>query len=324
MTGGARPRHGGATDSAADGDRPRAEGTAAERAAPRPVDRLLAAYWVLAATALLFPHRPAAWPVLVLVHAAAVALALRLGPAGALTARLSVGAPRLARGFADWYPLLLIPLLYSELPLLNRAVFDGAYFDPLILEIEQAVFAAQPSRDWARAFPVRWLSEVLHGAYLSYYLIIYVPPLLLFLGGRRAAFRQMVLTVMLTFTAHYLFFIFFPVQGPRYLFPPPAGGIESGSLYQLTHALLQAGSSQGAAFPSSHVGVAVAQTIACARLLPVLAPVVGLLAAGLAVGAVYGGFHYAIDAVVGALLGAGMAALAARVGERAHPRHDEG
>ncbi|HUH12889.1 MAG TPA: hypothetical protein VMK65_07250, partial [Longimicrobiales bacterium] len=140
------------------------------------MDRLLALYWVLAATALLFPHRPGGWPLLLGAHAAGVALALRLGPAGALTARISAGAPRMARVLADWYPLLLIPLLYSELPQLNQAVFDGAYFDPLILELEQAIFGGQPSRAWAATWPLLWLSELLHGAYLSYYPIIYVPP----------------------------------------------------------------------------------------------------------------------------------------------------
>lgn len=287
---------------------------------PGPVDRLLAAYAVLAAAALLFPHRPSTWPLILAAHGAAIALALRLGPAGRLTAWAMRSAPRAGRIVADWYPLLLIPLLYSELTLLNRAVFDGAYFDPLILRVEEAVFGGQPSVEWARSWPVIWLSEALHGAYLSYYPIIYVPPFLLYLSARREAFRQMVLAVMLTFTAHYLFFIFFPVQGPRYLFAPPTGGIEAGALYQLTHALLQAGSSQGAAFPSSHVGVAVAMTLVCARLLPRLAPVVGLLATGLALGAIYGGFHYATDAVAGALLGAAMAAVAARGVERTEPR----
>src|SRR5690606_37794492 len=101
--------------------------------------------------------------------------------------------------------------------------------------------------------------------------------------------------------------------GPRYLFPAPLGGIEGGVFYQLAHRVLETGSAQGSAFPSSHVGVSVAQTLCVARFMPRLAWPVGALTLGLAVGAVYGGFHYAIDAVIGAALGALVVLLAPRV-----------
>jgi membrane-associated phospholipid phosphatase len=74
-------------------------------------------------------------------------------------------------------------------------------------------------------------------------------------------------------------------------------------MYQLAHHVLEAGSSRGAAFPSSHVGVSAAQAVNAFVLLPWLAPFVALLVAALAAGAVYGGFHYAIDASTGLLLG---------------------
>jgi membrane-associated phospholipid phosphatase len=93
------------------------------------------------------------------------------------------------------------------------------------------------------------------------------------------------------------------VQGPRYLFDPPGGVIANGFLYQLTHTVLEAGSSQGAAFPSSHVGVSVTQTLLMIRYMPRLAPLIGVLTLGLALGAIYGGFHYAIDAAAGLALG---------------------
>jgi membrane-associated phospholipid phosphatase len=69
--------------------------------------------------------------------------------------------------------------------------------------------------------------------------------------------------------------------------------------YQLAHRILEAGSSRGAAFPSSHVGVSFAQTAMCFVALRRWAPLLAVLSTGLAVGAVYGGFHYATDAVAG-------------------------
>jgi membrane-associated phospholipid phosphatase len=125
-----------------------------------------------------------------------------------------------------------------------------------------------------------------------------------------------VFALMLGFFVHYLCFIYFPVQGPRYLFPPPGGEAAGGFFQALAHRVLEAGSAQGAAFPSSHVGVSVVQTLVAARFLPRLAPLLALLTLGLALGAVYGGFHYAIDAVVGALLGVAVFVIAAPLQRR--------
>jgi membrane-associated phospholipid phosphatase len=268
-----------------------------------PLDRLFAAYMTVAAAALLFPDRPSTWPLLLALHALVVVLAWPAPAVERAAGGLSADTRRRFRTIADWLPLLLIPVLYSELAVLNVAVHGGRYFDELVIGWEQASFGGQPSRDWAAALPVTAISEPLHAAYLSYYFIIFVPPLLLFLRGRRDAFRFGVFALMLSFFLHYLFFIYFPVAGPRYLFPAPAGDIAGGFFYRLAHRILEAGSSQGAAFPSSHVGVSVTQTLVAARFLPRLAPVLAMLTLGLALGAVYGGFHYLIDAVAGLVLG---------------------
>lgn len=282
-----------------------------------PTDRLWGAYLLISAAALLFPHREAGWLVLLTLHVAAGTALLVSRP---LTEAADGWALR-ARAALDWLPLLLIPALYTELAPLNRAVHDGRYFDSWIIAAERALFGGMPSSEWAAAVPRLWLSEPLHAAYLSYYFIIFVPPFVLYLRGRTEAFRYAVFSLLLTFFAHYLFFIYLPVQGPRYLFPAPQGELASGWFYQLAHRVLEAGSAQGAAFPSSHVGVSVAQTIITWQLLRSLVVPTALLTVGLALGAVYGGFHYATDALAGAVLGiACMAAaptLYARLGARA-------
>lgn len=257
----------------------------------------------------MFPARPAFWPLLALIHLVAAALGLGFGPARSLWNRFALRFPRTAMSIGDWYPLVLVPAIYMELAVLNQAVFGGRYFDNVIIRWEQAVFHTQPSRTLAPAAPFRPLSEVLHAAYLSYYLIVMAPPVILALQRRWAEFREMVFTVMFAFFAHYLFFVYFPVQGPRYLFPPPGSGQAEGPAFRLAHEVLQAGSSQGSAFPSSHVGVSVAQAANMLRFLPRLAPLVIVLTLGLGTGAVYGGFHYAIDALAGLALGTACAVI---------------
>lgn len=286
-------------------------GAARADEAPWPVvgatDRLFAGWMILTGALLVLPGRPSNWAAMGASHAAMVWLIL--GGPGALALRAAVArvAPRFARFVHGWYPLVLIPLLYSELEPLNIAVHGGRMFDPLIIAIEGAIFGGQPSSEWAAAMPWLPLSEALHAAYLSYYFIMYLPALAIWIRGTRTEFRQAVFTILLGFLTHYVFFIFFPVEGPRYRNPAPGGGIENGALYQLTHRLLESGSSRGAAFPSSHVGASAAVAVATLRVLPRTGVFLAFLTAGVALGAIYGGFHYAIDAVIGAALGAAVA-----------------
>jgi membrane-associated phospholipid phosphatase len=253
--------------------------------------------------ALAFPFRPAVWPLLAFAHLAAVALGFGLTPARQAWRLFSARLPAAARFIGDWYPLVLLPALYLELAILNHAAFGGRYFDATIIGWEQAMFRGQPSRTMAPAAPFRWLSEPLHLAYLSYYFIVLVPPIVLGVQRRWDAFRAAVFTLMLGFFAHYLFFVYFPVQGPRYLFAPPGGDAVAGPVTRLAHGVLEAGSSQGSAFPSSHVGVSVVQCANAFRFFPRFAPLLVTLTLGLGLGAVYGGFHYAIDTLAGLALG---------------------
>lgn len=282
----------------------------------RPVDRLLGGYLLLTAGFLAFPTRPDAWPAILAAH---VVLGAFLLLGGAQTVR-RWSAPDGARGgrpgrravqvAAAWYPLLLMPFLYRELPWLIQAAWGGEFFDGVVMGWEEWLFGHQPSLTLAASWDLMPLSEALHLAYLAYYPVIYFLPAALFLRGSDEAFLDTVFAVMLGFTVAYVAYVAFPVQGPRYLFPAPAGEIAGGPLYRLTHMVLETGSSRGAAFPSSHAAVAVIQAINARRHLPSWAPALWITAAGLSIGAVYGRFHYGVDIIAGVVLGM-MAGLAA-------------
>jgi membrane-associated phospholipid phosphatase len=265
--------------------------------------RFSAGYLVVALIPLILT-KPTGWSVAWLVgHLAALVWFANVGRSTPESAR----PPRSRWSFAaDWAPLLLIPFAYAELPQLNQ-VFSNVYYDAWILGFEQSAFGADPSADWAGAFPVPWFSELVHLSYLSYFPLIYVPPLAYYLRGDRRAFFTASAAVMLTFFACLVVFVFLPVQGPRYLRPAPVG-IPSGPIRSMVLWVLEGGSSRGAAFPSSHVAVAVAQVAVMARFYPRSSAPLALLTLGLALGAVYGGFHYATDAVVGAVVGLVVAA----------------
>lgn len=195
-----------------------------------------------------------------------------------------------------WLPLLVGPFLYVEL----RWLIEGAgrtHTDELMRDWERSLFPSNPSRTLALSWPSSWVSEPLHAAYLSYYGLVYVPPALLWLKGRRRDFSLTLLALTTVYAACFVAYVLMPVDGPRFLFGPsqaPSGPFRSAALR-----LLEAGSSRGTAFPSSHVAASVVAAICALRFQPRIGAVTLLLALGVAIGAVYGGFHYAVDVVAG-------------------------
>ncbi len=234
--------------------------------------------------------------------------ALVLFPAALVLAALA--APRLRRrgGVAqfvgDFYALILAVFMYTAIGVLNRAA--GVSHDLLVQRWEQALFRGQPSFEWIRAQPWPWLSWPLHAAYLSYYLILAGAPLGLLVSGRRQAAREAATLIMCAFYVCYSAFAFFPVAGPRYVFPLAHNAATATLPARLTQQLLNSASAWGTAFPSSHVAAALVASLAAWRGWRPLGAVLIPAAVLLALGTVYGQFHYAVDAIAGALVAAGI------------------
>ncbi|MBA3673112.1 MAG: phosphatase PAP2 family protein [Gemmatimonadaceae bacterium] len=238
------------------------------------------------------------------------ALARADGPVLPLAAHLFVLAivsvARISRGQSvrvvrDWVAPLCGPFLYLEM----RWVVAGTgrpHMDALVAVWEEQLFPSDPSRTLASRYPVPWLSELLHAGYLAYYALVALPPLLLYLRGRRSAYAETVLALTLTYVACFVAFALFPVDGPRFLHGPAAA--PAGMARSLVLALLEHGSSRGTAFPSSHVAATVVATLLALRLQPCTGRVMVPLSAALILGTVYGGFHYGVDALAGLVLGA--------------------
>jgi len=153
----------------------------------------------------------AGWYWLLTAHALIVVLVL-LAPAARR-------AGPLGRFVGDWYPMLLLGGLYAEVGVVN--VDLGFQYDQVIQRLELWVFGSQLSYRWIREMPNPVLSWVLHTCYLAYYAILYASPLGLWISGRRDAARRTIFAVMVTFYFCYVFFLFFPVAGPRYTTMPP-------------------------------------------------------------------------------------------------------
>jgi membrane-associated phospholipid phosphatase len=283
---------------------------------------MLAAY--LAATllpAMLAARSGAGGPLLVLVAHGATLTLLML-----LLRRVDGGVSPVRRWTIMLAPLIAIPLLYAELPTLMAGLRDG-YLDAIVQPWEYAMFGGDtPARTLAPAIHRTMgagagtaLSELLFASYLSYYLIIYVPPILLLLRKQYEIYNLTLAGMMAAFLVCYLAFVVFPVEGPRYIWPAPDGDMH-GPIRALTLRVVEAGSSRGAEFPSSHVAVAVAQSVMAWRWQPGIGRVMAVATVLLSVAVIFAGFHYAVDVLAGAVVGAAIGSAATRFGATRIPR----
>jgi membrane-associated phospholipid phosphatase len=206
----------------------------------------------------------------------------------------------------DTYPLWALPFFYHEVRVLDRLIWSG-FFDPTVMGWEKAIFGLYPSLHLHEWLPNRLFNEFFHFSYFAYYFLVPILGLWLYLRGREELCRVFGTTILLTFFTCYIIYIFFPVAGPYYVFPP--SGNSTGFFPPLVHRILESGASKGAAFPSSHVAASIVVFCMALRFDRRLAGLMGVIAAGILVGTVYGGFHYAIDALVGLVLGVSLALL---------------
>ena len=230
---------------------------------------------------------------------------------------------RIGRLLHDIYPLVLLGAFYTELGILSHAFgyAEVLAHDGIVQGWEAALFGGQPSFDWIRAQPSVFWSGLLHLAYLSYYPIIYVPPLLLLAAARPEDARTVIFATMTAFVICYVVFATFPVAGPNYAFVHPTGAVREVWSARVVYGLLNAGSAMGTAFPSSHVAATMA---AVGALWLVWRPsfwVVLVPAVLLAISTVYCQMHYAVDAAAG-LAVAGIAGAITRRTRVARPAPD--
>ena len=227
----------------------------------------------------------------------------------------------------EFLPVLLFPGLYRATGSLNQ-LFQRGYADGFFESWDVGLFGFSPGVRFMAAFPLPWLSELLHAAYFSYYLMVVGVGVALWWRSR-SEFRHYVAVLSFVFYACYVVYLFLPVVGPRRHELELAGAMNPGAVVAEVPAAVQAGffyqlmaiiyrlfEAPGAAFPSSHVAVALLTLHFTWRYLPRFRVIhlVAVVLLGLAT--VYGRYHYVVDVVAGALV----AAVLVPVGNRLYAR----
>jgi membrane-associated phospholipid phosphatase len=214
----------------------------------------------------------------------------------------------------QFYPVLLYPLLYRETGALNQMFFTG-FLDPLFHRIDERIFGFAPAFRFMTTFPSAVVSEVFYAAYFSYYIMIFGVGLALFLRSR-AQFQHYISVVSFVFYVCYLVYIFLPVVGPRIYYPDLAGitlpagdvpaivpefpaAVQAGPFFTIMAVIYRNFEAPGAAFPSSHVAVALVTVYFSFHYLRGIRWVHLAVAILLCCATVYCRYHYAVDVAAG-------------------------
>ena len=258
-------------------------------------------------------------------------------PQGMLMGRFLILAGTFALIFAyTKYPsrFMVLVRMVSQMCLLNYWYPDTFEFnrifpnlDHLLASLEFNVFGCQPALLFEQALSGDIWREAFNMGYWLYYPMITVVTLYYFFKYPAKVGRCSFI-IMAVFFMHYLIYIFLPVAGPQFYFPVIGEAAASSGVYEsigdyfnlhpqvsiaqegrgvffteLVNIAQRAGERPTAAFPSSHIGVAVVVMIlafkAGKRLFLVFLPFFVLLCCA----TVYIKAHYLVDAIAGFISG---------------------
>ncbi len=213
----------------------------------------------------------------------------------------------------QWYPVIFYTMMYEEVGRLCHIIFPN-FLDPFFVRIEKWIFAGHmPGLELQSLFPHPLIKEIMYFAYFSYYLLPFFVAVTIYMKRLYREFADAIFTVSLTFYFCYLFFIIFPVAGPRFVFPGVEMSVSSGFFPALVHLILENAEIMGGAFPSSHVAIALIVLFLTYKYIKKARIPVTIIVILLMISTVYGHFHYAVDVFAGIIVAVVFYLIAPRV-----------
>jgi len=210
---------------------------------------------------------------------------------------------RLLHFLRHWYLVFTLILIYWNVGNFIHLIFPS-HFDYLIISFEESMFGIPPNI-WIQRYVNPFLTEVMQLSYAVYWFVIPVGAGIFYFNRRYRECEYLLFFTFGTFFLSYLFFIFVPVAGPRFMMIDQIY-VEYKGLFLtgLFRSLVEGSGLKGGAFPSSHVAVAVVILIFVWKYYPNIGKW-GFLPAvvALSLSTVYGQYHYITDMIAGLIMG---------------------
>jgi membrane-associated phospholipid phosphatase len=199
-------------------------------------------------------------------------------------------------------------LYFTECIWLSQLMFNGASFDWIFANIDFRIFGYQPAIQFPRYFQqYRIINELFFFSYFFYYGLVATGVWILFIRKRYQEAIRTLFIISVSFFIMYVWFIFFPVKGPKYYFAELNRMWYTnfrGFLFtKVMKGLFNNTNLGGATFPSSHVALALIAFILNWRYNRYLVPVYLPLTILLFISTIYLYAHYFIDIPAGIVTG---------------------
>ncbi len=212
----------------------------------------------------------------------------------------------------DFFRVFAIQAFYifyfTEVIHISQYLFGGRSLDSWFAWIDEALFGFQPAVQFPHEFRnIPWLTELFFFSYFFFYALITAGWWILYLRGKRNQAIRCLFIISASFAILYLWYIVFPVQGPKYfiisLHRRWYSDFEGYLFTRIMTGIFQGANLAGAAFPSSHVAISVLALILNAKYNRFLLPVFVPLTVTLGLSTVYIYAHYAVDSIAGVFVG---------------------
>ncbi len=226
--------------------------------------------------------------------------------AGLLAAVLLLARTRAAAGplgfLRDWLPVAVVVALYLALQPVIEAL-NPERWDAALAAADARWLAALGEAWFGLLGRPAWLTDLLYGAYASFYLL----PVSVAGAARRwrgpAAFERVVLALLLCFYLSYAGYFLWPALGPRVARAAEATALGGGALSGLVRDFLASAEATTLdAFPSGHTAVSLLSAALGTRLFPRAAPWLWGWAGLVVAATVYVRVHYVVDVLAGVAL----------------------
>lgn len=200
--------------------------------------------------------------------------------------------------FRNLYPLLFLGFFYTETHYMKNIIFD-VDLDTYFYNAEHRLWSCQPSIEFSKLYNQPWFNELMNIFYFSYYVIIGLSCVVLYLKASQQA-QKGIFIVVFSFYIYYLIFAVLPVVGPQYHIVNCTSGQTPPYFFgKLMHFILTDYEKPTGAFPSSHVGIAIIIAYINYTHLKKLFLVTLPFVIGICFATVYIKAHYLVDVIAG-------------------------
>lgn len=206
------------------------------------------------------------------------------------------------------YIQVIYVFYFTESIWLSQLLYNGASLDAVFAGIDFRIFGFQPAIQFPRYFQqYRFINELFFFSYFFYYALVATGVWILFIRKHYKVAARVLFIISVSFFIMYVWFIFFPVKGPKYFFPELNqmwySNFRGYFFTKFMKGLFNNTNLGGAAFPSSHVALALIAFILNWRFNRYLVPVYLPLTILLFISTVYLYAHYFIDIPAGIVTG---------------------